>query len=133
MEIKINVDEETFFEIKNGKKNDIEIWKTKFKSNLSAYDKINIIKWQTNDILTYPVRNILIEPNNTKYKVLFGEEKQNLFKQNVCLFLFFLAFLLSFFITINYQTEVEDLRSEVTTLQIKNDHLERRMRVCLYE
>lgn len=134
MEISINVDEETFQLIKDEQKNTIEIWKTKFKNNLSCYDTINIIKWQSKDKLVFPIQNIIVEPQTTKYKIIFGLKKNNYLKNfNFYMLLFFILFIFSFILTLNYQIETEYLKTENTSLQVKNIQLEKRMRVCLYE
>lgn len=133
MNIKINVDEETFLDIKSGFKKDILIWKTKFKNSLSSYDEIQIIKWQSNESLTFPIKQIVIEPRDTKYKIVFGENKNNKVKNNVFFIMFFILFLFSFFTINNYQIELDNLKEELTSTQLKNISLEKRVKVCLYD
>ena len=133
MNININVDEETFLDIKSGFKKDILIWKTKFKSSLSSYDEIQIIKWQSNEILKFPINQIVVEPRETKYRIMFGENKNNKIKNNIFFIMFFILFLFSFFTINNYQIELDNLKEELTSTQLKNISLEKRVKVCLYE
>ena len=133
MNININVDEETFLDIKSGFKKDILIWKTKFKNSLSSYDEIQIIKWQSNEILKFPINQIVVEPRETKYRIMFGENKNNKIKNNIFFIMFFILFLFSFFTINNYQVELDNLKEELTSTQLKNISLEKRVKVCLYD
>lgn len=134
--ISLNVSEDVFSSIQEGKRNFIEVNKNKFVNRVDSYDEIELIKWGTVEAIYFRITNISVNPDTKRYTVCLRDQqlRKETINLNMLISGFFLISLVfCFLVNLQQREQIDTLETVRDELAVENIELHKKTKFCLCE